>query len=230
MKVYEIRIKLYVLQNISLESAQSTICSFIDKALVKNKDFAEFHSERKFKNYCFDSLYPLEKDKVYKEGKIYTLTLRTIDEKLVDFFSKELVNSFTEKLKALTAEKKIIPKKHIEKIYSITPMIMKNDSGYWKGKLSLEEFEKRIKENLIKKYNTFMNTKINEDFELYSGLEFKNRKPIIIKYKDIKLMGDKVSLNILENDLAQDMAYMCLGTGLSEMNSRGYGFMNYRFI
>ena len=92
------------------------------------------------------------------------------------------------------------------------------------------DFEKRLKENLIKKYNNLSDEKLDEDFELYTGLEFKNRKPIANEYKGIKLLGDKVSLNISENKTAQDLAYMCLGTGLLEMNARGYGFCNYRWL
>ena len=52
---------------------------------------------------------------------------------------------------------------------------MKDKNGYWKGNLSLQEYEKRIIENLIKKYNYFMNSKINENFQLYDSISFKNK-------------------------------------------------------
>jgi CRISPR-associated endoribonuclease Cas6 len=123
-----------------------------------------------------------------------------------------------------------LPKKHIEKLYSITPAIMKNEDGYWKNKIKLDEFERRLKENLIKKYNSSMNTKIDENFQLYTTIEFKNKKPISTNYKNIKLLGDKISLNIAENENAQKIAYMSLGTGVFEMNARGYGFVNYRWL
>ena len=44
------------------------------------------------------------------------------------------------------------------------------------------------------------------------------------------LLGDKISLNISDDKLAQDLAYMALGTGLLEVNSRGAGFTNYRWL
>jgi CRISPR-associated endoribonuclease Cas6 len=140
------------------------------------------------------------------------------------------VNEFNDNIKGLTSEIRILPKKHIEKIYSITPAVMKNEEGYWKNKIKLDEFERRLKENLIKKYNSIMDIKMNEDFQLYTTIEFKNKKPIATNYKNIRLLGDKISLNIAENENAQNLAYMSLGTGIFEMNARGYGFVNYRWL
>ena len=96
--------------------------------------------------------------------------------------------------------------------------------------MSLSELEERLKVNLIKKWNHFTGEKINEDFQLYTMLEFLNEGPIVMEYKNVKLLGDKVRLQIADNDNAQKLAYMSLGTGLLEMNSRGAGFVNYRWL
>lgn len=230
MNVFQIKLKVFILQDIRVEDSQSTISSFIDSGLIKNQKLLEFHESNKFKGYCFDAPFPLEEDKIYKKNKIYTLTIRTIEKDLAEFFTDKLVNQFNDKIKGLTSEIRILPKKHIEKLYSITPAIIKNEDGYWKNKIKLDEFERRLKENLIKKYNSNMNTKMNENFQLYTTIEFKNKKPISTNYKNIKLLGDKVSLNIAENQEAQMLAYMSLGTGIFEMNARGYGFVNYRWL
>lgn len=229
MKVYQIRLKLFTLQDLSLENTQAAIASFIDSALAKDKEMLELHEKNDFKNYCFDGLYPTEPNKLYKAGNIYTLTIRTIDAKLADYFNTYLKNHYDNNLKALTCEIRIIPKKIIEKVYSITPIVIK-EQGYWKGKISLDKFEERIKVNLIKKYNEINNCKIDEDFNLYSVLEFKNKKPIATNYKNIKLLGDKISIQVSEDKMAQELIYMSLGTGLGEINSRGYGFVNFRYL
>lgn len=230
MNVFQIKIKIFILKYIPIESSQEIISAFIDSGLTKDKELLEFHESNKFKGYCFDAPYPTEKDKVYKKDKIYTLTIRTIDKNLAEFFANKLVNEFNENIKGLTSEIRILPKKHIEKLYSITPAVLKNEDGYWKNKIKLDEFERRLKENLIKKYNSAMNFKMDEDFQLYTTIEFKNRTPIATNYKNIKLLGDKISLNIAENEAAQKVAYMSLGTGVFEMNARGYGFVNYRWL
>lgn len=230
MNVFQIKLKIFTLKDIYLEDSQTIISAFIDKGLTKNSKLAEFHESNKFKGYCFDAPYPLEEDKIYKKDKVYTLTIRTIEKELAEFFADKLVNEFNDSIKGLTSEVRILPKKHIEKLYSITPAVMKNDEGYWKNQIKLDEFEKRLKANLIKKYNSITNSKMDENFQLYSTIEFKNKKPISTKYKNIKLLGDKISLNIAENESAQKLAYMTLGTGIFEMNARGYGFVNYRWL
>lgn len=230
MDVFQIKLKIFLLKDIKVEDSQEIISGFIDKGMSSDHVFLEFHESNKFKGYCFDLPYPIEESKIYKKDNIYTVTIRTIDKDLADFFANKLVNEFNDNLKGLTSEIRILPKKHIEKLYSITPTIMKNSEGYWKGKISLEEFERRLKVNLIKKYNSITDSKIDENFELYSTIEFKNKKPIGAKYKNVKLLGDKISLNISENENAQKLAYMSLGTGVFEMNARGFGYVNYRWL
>lgn len=230
MKVYEIKLKVYLLENVELSSAQSVINKFIDVALSKKSDMLEFHNKNVYKNYCFNSFYPLEEDRMYKADNIYSIIIRTIDKNLAIYFNDILPNIYTKELKGLKSEYKIITNKAIKSIYSITPVVIKNEEGYWKNIISRNEFERRIKDNLIKKYNRFTNEKIDEEFILYSLVEYKNNKPIAIQYKNIVLLGDKISLEIEQNKEAQLLAYMALGTGLGEMNSRGLGFVGYRWI
>ncbi|MBI6871972.1 CRISPR-associated endoribonuclease Cas6 [Clostridium aciditolerans] len=230
MKVYEISILVFLLEEINSTDVSSKISGFIDSGMAKVPELLEFHNENVYKNYCYNSFYPLEEDKKYKQGKTYTIQLRTINKNLADFFYTELVNHFNDSIKGLTAKVRIIPQRHIEKIYSITPVMLKNEEGYWKGKLSLMDFERRLKENLIKKYNLAMKTKIDEDFQLYTNIEFMNQKPVAMNYKGRKLLGDKISINISDDEAAQDLAYMALGTGILEMNARGAGYVNFKWL
>ena len=230
MKVIQIRIKILLKENIHVSDIQPKVCGLIDYSFSKRKELLDMHNENKYKFYCFDFPYPAERDQVYKKGKIYTLTIRTVDFDLAEFFSNSLLDVQTRFIKALSSEVKILPQKPIEKIYSLTPAIIKNDTGYWRDNMSMDDYEKRLKENLIKKYNIIADTKMDEDFKLFDKIELKNRKPISVKYKKIKLLGDKVNLYIADNDRAQALAYMAIGCGIMEMNSRGCGFVNYKYI
>ena len=53
--------------------------------------------------------------------------------------------------------------------------------------MSLSEFGERLKINLIKKWNQFENEKLEEDFPFYTMIEFSNKVPIAMEYKNIKL-------------------------------------------
>lgn len=230
MQVYQIRLKLYMLKDVEVSQIQAKLTTFIDCGFECSEELLQMHRKNQYKNYCYDLPYPLEKDKVYKKENIYTVTIRTIDRKLAEYFSEVCGNHYTKEMKGLTAEIRIIPQKMIEFLYTLTPVILKDEKGYWRTHMGLEKFEERLKVNLIKKWNYFENDKLEEDFQLYTALEFLNSAPIGIEYKNIKLLGDKIRLQIADNETAQKLAYLSLGTGLAEMNSRGMGFVNYRWI
>ena len=96
--------------------------------------------------------------------------------------------------------------------------------------MTLEEFEKRLKENLIKKYKFFTGKDIDESLPLYDLIEFKNKVPVKMPYKNINLLGDKIVLEVAQNHQAQELAYLALGVGLLENNSRGFGFVNFKYL
>ena len=84
--------------------------------------------------------------------------------------------------------------------------------------------------NTVKKYNAFTGEQIEEDFPLYTNITFLNRHPISCRYKNISLLGDKLSLQVADDMKSQEIAYFILGTGLCELNSRGAGFCNFKWF
>ena len=230
MEIFQIRLKVYLLKSIELIDCQSEVTSLIDQVFGENEETIAFHRGRQFKNYTFDLLHPIEKDKIYKKDKIYTLTIRTANSELANLFSNKLAMMHTEKIKSLTTEVKLIHQKQIEKIYSITPIVIKTDNGYWKKSMSFDQYIDSIRVNLIKKYNEYYKTKMNEDFDLFTGINKINRMPIKCKYKNISFLGDKFEMQVAPNKNAQELAMLAIGTGVGTSNSRGYGFVNYRYI
>ena len=151
MKVYQIRMQIFLLQDVSANKIQEKITTFIDAGFSCNEKLITFHEENKYKNYCYDLPFPLEVDKVYKKGKIYTLTIRTIDIELAKYFKSVCVNNYTTEIKGLIADIRILPKKLLETVYTLTPLIIKTHEGYWRSSMNLSEWEERVKINLIKK-------------------------------------------------------------------------------
>lgn len=230
MQVFQIRIKIYFLQDIPAGKVQAKLTALIDQGFCADEELSRMHEANRYKNYCYDLPYPIEEDGQYQKGKIYTVTIRTVDSRMAEYFHEVCVNQFTAEMKALTAEIRILPRKAIQTLYTLTPAVLKDEKGYWRSHMGLAEYEERLKSNLIKKWNCFENKKMDEDFQLYTLLEFLNEgQPIGVEYKNIKLLGDKLRLQIAENETAQELAYMSLGTGILEMNSRGFGFVNYRW-
>lgn len=229
MDIYELETKIYLLKDIKIVEIQNYLAYFIDSVLIEDKDFAKLHGTNKFKYYCFDSLYPLGTKGVYKKDNVYIFRLRTLDYKLAQYLYENLAKKRTQELQGLICKVKILKPRLLKKIYTLTPIIIKTEDGYWKNKYNLNYFEEHLKYNLVKKYNNLYGYKINNDFQLYNYLKFKNKVPISRNYKNISLLGDAIEIEVAENDIAQKLAWMAVGCGLGEMNSRGFGSINYQF-
>lgn len=229
LKVFELRTKVFLYVQLRTEETLNAVRSFIDQVLAENPEYLKYHNQNTYK-YTFGSFYPIEKSGVYRKEAIYQFTLRTCDYKLAEYLTKQLPQGDTEQMKGLVTDVRMIPRRHITTLYTLTPAIVKSKSGgYWRDDMSLEDFERRIKDNLVKKYNFFTGEKIDESFELYTLLEFRNKVPIAVPLKDIHLLADKIQLQIADNPQAQALAYTAVGTGLCELNARGCGFVSYHF-
>lgn len=229
--VYELISKVYLLNDISLSNMRDKITKLIDETLAKDEYYLSFHRKNTFKNYSYDGFHRVEDGGIYREGKIYAFRIRTVDDQLGNYLEKALFTAYTSDMKVLTVTKRTIPKRYLEKIFSITPIVIKTEEGYWRTQISIEEFEKKLRNNLIKNYNTFYNTKINEDFELFTYIEFNNQKPITVPFKNnITLLGDKLTFHVSENEMAQELSYFAIGVAIGECGSRGCGFIGYHYL
>lgn len=226
--VHELKIRVQLKEDIPVDRVMEVEAGFIDSMLAKDESWLRFHEENKSKLYSFSGLWPIEKNGVYKKGKCYVITIRSVDEGFVSYIG--MCNHTDPKMETLEVSYKQISKKLIEKIYTLTPVVLKAEDGYWRKQKNLDDFERLLFENAIKKYNQFTGEKADEDFELYTDIFFLNRKPISSRYKNIHLIGDKIELRISDNPQAQELAYFITAVGLGENCSRGFGFCNYKWI
>lgn len=229
MEVYELKVKIYLQKKLNINESLIEITRFIDQCLCSNDKMAQYHRENKFKLYCYNNLYPLAINDVFLNDKNYTFVVRTVDPELANFFNENLAKERTDCLIGLVSDIKTIPKHPIQKVYNLTPCIMKTDKGYWKNTIHFNDYLDQLKRNSIKKYNQFSNEGIDDDFDFIEKITFKNKVPIKMKMKNIQLLGDKVEIDIASNKKAQELAYFLLGTGLLENCSRGAGFLNYQW-
>lgn len=228
-------VKIYILEDIAVEETLEDLSKLMDKSFYKNENFKSFHEENTMKNYCFNNLYPLDiKTKIYKKGCIYNFQLRCIDPKLKNHFLKFLTNEYTSKIKVLVCQNRNIHKRPIDRIYSITPLIVKMPNSektiYWRNGYTEEEFFEYIRTTSVKKYEVITGKILDKNIKLFNYAKIDNKKPIAADFKGKRILGDKVTLTVETNEKAQDVAYMLLGTGAADMCPRGYGFMNYQYI
>ncbi len=230
LKVFQIDTKVFLLRDIRWENLQEKLCSFMDEVMGKVPELLEMHKGKGYKPYTFSCLYPVEKEGIYKSGQVYSFSIRTIDVGLKHFFQESFVNEYNADFKCLTNCVKVIPEHLIEKLYSITAVIVKAEGGgYWRDHVGIQEYQRYLTENLIKKYNYFMGGRLKEDFDFIREIKFLNKGPIASNYKEIKLLGDKFDLYVAENETSQKLAYLALGVGMGNNNTRGSGYVNCKW-
>ena len=230
MLVFELPLQICFLIPMPSENVSERIARLLDAALQRTESFWKEMSWRyPFRPYTFDQPYPLEAEHIYCVGKIYTVHIRTISQELAEFFSSVLPFCGSDCLQILGGELRLIPRCFLERVHTLTPVVVKTRHGYWRNQMQVDEYEERLKTNLIRKYNFFHQANLSDNFSLFRNIEFINRKPVRVLQNDIALLGDKVNLTAACNDMAQELLYMALGTGVGENNARGCGFLGYRF-
>lgn len=242
MKIFELKCITYLKQDVSFEDSFDAISKFINYSICQNEVYKQKHNQNVFNNYCFGSLFPIEKDKLYKKGNTYHFTFRTIDEK----FAKELNNLFRENinnlyLQIVQVERKDIKQFFISEIYSATPVVVslkkeseKSQQLFWTLEKSgdIIELQNQLQKNLIKKYEEFFGEKLNPTQNFIQLLEIKNHKPQSVYFrttknevqKKVRLMGNKFRIVPNEDEISQKLAFLILGVGLGEKISYGGGF------
>ncbi len=230
MLVYELSLQICPSVPLPFEQASEEIGRFIDSALGKNKQALAYHVSLEFKLYTFDLPHPLESGNIYQGRNIYTVRIRTIRQELASFFHEKLPMHSTSRIQGLGGVLRVIPQYDLDRVFSLTPVVVKTRQGYWRGRMPLAEYAGQLQANLIRKYNYYSSAHLEEDYPLFRKLEFQNHKPVRIPYKNIALLGDKISLTAVTAPQAQEVLYMALGTGVGENNARGCGFLSYRYL
>lgn len=226
-KIQQIDCRVYLKKSIPVQDTLMALSRMIDGAFSKNEYMLQFHNAVQIKFYSFSGFKEIEQDKIYKEDQVYTFSIRSCEKLLIDYLYQVLPDTDTRLMKGLKCRRFTVAKKPIRKLYSVTPAIMRVNDVYWRNTGDMETYMESIRNNAQAKYEIFTGNRIVSD--VFVQAQIVNRKPIGSTYKKMNLLGDKLDILIADNAQAVDVAYFLLGSGIGEMNSRGFGFMNYKY-
>lgn len=226
MHYFELTTTAYLLKNVAFNEVNEKIAQLINKAMVSDKKLAIKHKENKFKNYVFDSLYPREEDKIYKAGKIYVFRIRSLEEDFIFKIKQLFHNTTTDYFKVIAGEIKKQEQRHIKELYTVTPALATIGKNiYWIPGDDIKLLIERMNANLYKKCKYYFDIPLSEEQLFFEKIKIMNKKPIVYKYKNINLFGNKFKIAINNDEISQKLAFMTLGVGLLEKNSTiGMGF------
>ena len=131
MLVFELPLQICFLIPMPSENVSERIARLLDAALQRTESFWKEMSWRyPFRPYTFDQPYPLEAEHIYCVGKIYTVRIRTISQELAEFFSSVLPFCGSDCLQILGGELRLIPRCFLERVHTLTPVVVKTRHGY----------------------------------------------------------------------------------------------------
>lgn len=222
MQYYNIKVAVLLKNDTQTFENYEKISKLISASMLKDQALKQLHEENRYKNYVFCNLYPIEKDGIYKAGNIYTFQIRTIDFKL-GLKIKQVLNNFqNEEFKVIVSDLETSTQRKINTLATLTPAIITSDKGDYLINNDMQLVKERILANAQKKYNQLYNEKIDMDF--IKSIKQTNNKPIKIPYKNINILGYKFEIEVKDDPISQNLAYLILSVGLLEKNAEGFGF------
>lgn len=226
MRFIELTITIMLKKNIYFEDCGYVIGRNINRSMLLDEDLRKVHPKREYKNYVFNSFYPIEKDKFYKKDRLYIFRIRGLSDEFMQKLDRCISNLKSEDFNVISTSRIVMQKTHIKEIYTQTPLIVTVNNEPWlQTSGNLELFKSRLEDNLEKKYKSFFDDDIDVKGKFIKSIEFKNRKPMHFNYKGIKLLANKVSIKVQDNEEAQKIAFLARAVGIGEKNSAiGAGF------
>ena len=228
MEYYELTLTVQLAEDLDYTLANDRLGQEISNAMLKDSELIELHGRKGFKHYSFNSFYPVEKDGVYKAGRVYIFKIRSLDQSFIKKIKVLLSSNDAELFKVLSTQPKTVKKNFISNLYTLTPVIVTIEDGKpWVKEEDFLLLQKQLQSNLEKKYNDFFDTEFdkNADFSFIQRIELLNRKPMVVKYKRIKFLGNKFKIWVNEDEKSQKLAFTAMACGLGEKNTIiGAGF------
>lgn len=220
MKYYELLTTVFLKKDIYYQEINWRIGELINQSMYFSDDLKKFHKENKIKYYVFSGLSPIEKEKIYKKGRVYFFRLKSLNKSFIEEIKnnyKKINNDF---FHIVASEINFYQQKFITNLYTLNAAISTLDNnGYWKKDNGLEFLKERIKNNLLKKYENYFEEKLDLKDEFIEYIEVLNKKPIVYKYKNFKVLGNKFNIKVGTSIESQKLAKIANAVGILEKNS-----------
>ena len=222
MRCYNLKITVLLKQDLKSIETYEKISNLISYAMLKDKELKEIHEKNIFKNYVYCSLYPVQKDGIYKQNNIYSFDLRSFEfAKIMKL--KQVMNKLeNDYFKIIQINLQTHEQIKINKLVTLTPTIITTPKGDYDIKDDMDLVKSRILANIQKKYKNIYKTGVDIDF--IKSIRKTNRQPIKIPYKNMNMLGNKFEIEIKEDPMSQHLAYLAVTIGILEKNSIGFGF------
>lgn len=224
--------------------------------LLRGTDFQFLHDRPRYKFFCFSNLIP--PTRVISKDSSKTLMISSPNDAFIETLQEKLAARLGSTIRLGTMTFKIIetqlsrpelPSSALQDIVltSGTPIVVRipayrlKDYGiqpkrnyqfvYWRSEYTPTSFIKQLEENLWKKYCEYFSAKEQPDLTLFERLKFRKQVavPLKMRGRESTIIGTLWDFQFRAIDRAKcAMLQFALDSGLGEMNSLGFGFVNLK--
>ncbi|QDR82369.1 CRISPR-associated endoribonuclease Cas6 [Sporomusa termitida] len=232
--LFELKLTVLLKKSTHHLQMQEPIGNWISQAQLTDPLFKQTHYDKIYKHFVFSNLYPTEKDGIYQQGRIYVLTIRSSIEDTLNRIHQCLKKCReSDYFQLVACEQRTRRLGHITELLTITPAIVTIENQKpWTPEDNIELLIQRLEANAEKKFKSlYPDTLVQAGQTFIQGITIENRKPLATAYKGRKLLGNKLHLLIHEDEYAQKLANVVMGSGLAEKGSiLGAGFCLAKYL
>jgi len=205
-------------------------------SLLKDSKYGHYHNSWGFKYFCFSNIFPVS-DFITDEIKNLIISspnpgiIREIEKQLKK--SKYYIGKYPIEIDSVKVFKPRLKRSFI----TSTPIVLfknnrKNIYYSLKKAHDFQFFLDRLKENALKKYNSFYNEKYYFDGNIFDKFEFNREVAVKIKKRGKMFIVIGTLWNNLEKFNMENKKFyrFILDCGLGEKNSLGFGMLNTREV
>lgn len=224
---HEILATIQFHEDMPVREVQSALSELVNNSMLFDEQLKELHHQNTFKQYTFCLPYPLEQDRIYRQGRMYCFHLRTLSLKLALAF-KQWLPKAKGLVRVVSLELKNYGWTAIAELTTLTPAICTVENRCWLPENGLMLLAERLHANAVKKMKNLdpaFTVPAGDDF-FFDHIELLNHKPVVMDYKrkGTSLLGHKLRLGVKPHPWAQQLAFTVLATGVLEKNTLGCGY------
>lgn len=226
MQFFELILTVYLTKDMHFTATNEILGKFISSVMLFDSELIQMHGETGFKHYCFNSLYPVEKDGIYKAGRVYIFKIRSLNETFIRKM-KSLLSGYDGGIcRVLSIQLQRFNNSYLSNLYTVTPAVVTMETGKnWTRDDDFIILKNRLQANLEKKYHAFFGENVDREIDMMQRIEMLNEKPMVINYKNTKFLGNKFKIWVNDHEDSQKLAFVAMACGLGEKNSSvGAGF------
>ena len=202
-------------------------------SLLNNTPFENYHNMKGFKYFCFSNIFPVSN---LKKGESKSIIISSPKQGFITTLSKELKNKdyfYLGKYKMEIEQIKVFQPKFNRRFITSTPIVLfeNNVNNHYyslKNSNDFSFFLERVKDNALKKYNSYYGENYHFDGNIFDRFEYNREVAIRVKKEDkMFIIIGTLWKNLEKFNMDNKKFYnFIMDCGLGEKNSLGFGMVN----